>query len=281
MAQIPHIISGLGEIAGRYDALVCDVWGVLHNGVQPTWPAVEALRRFRAERGPVVLLTNAPRPPAGIVMQFEKIGVPPDCYDEIVTSGAAARADLAGRAAQGTYPIMHIGPERDRGLYEGLDVALTGPEGASLVLCSGLYDDEKETPEDYRAVFLDLKARGLPMICANPDVMVPRGDKLVYCGGALAKFYGELGGEVLYYGKPHPPIYAMALAAAGRPERALVIGDGLETDIRGANAVGLDALFVAQGLHAKELGSLTQGNLDRLFGGKGLVARTAIDVLAW
>lgn len=276
-----QIISGLKEIAGDYDALVCDVWGVLHNGVKPYWPAVEALRRFRAERGRVVLLTNAPRPPAGIVVQFAGIGVPPDCYDVIVTSGGAARDYLAQRAAKATFAMMHIGPERDRGLYEGLDVALTGPESASLVLCSGLFDDEKETPEDYRASFLDLKARGLPMICANPDVMVPRGDKLVWCGGGLARLYEELGGEVTYYGKPHPPIYKLALAAAGHPARALVIGDGFETDIRGANAVGLDALFVAQGLHAKEVGNLTQGNLAGLLGAKGLSARAAVEVLAW
>jgi HAD superfamily hydrolase (TIGR01459 family) len=277
----PKIISGLKEIAAGYDALVCDVWGVLHNGVEPLWPAVEALRRFRTGHGRVVLLTNAPRPPSGILVQFEKIGVPPDCYDEIVTSGGAAREYLAQRTAEAPLVMMHIGPERDHGLYQGLNVTLTGPEPASLVLCSGLFDDEKETPEDYRASFLDLKARGLPMICANPDVMVPRGGKLVWCGGGLARLYEDLGGEVTYYGKPHPPIYALALQAAGDPKRALVIGDGLETDIRGANGVGLDALFVAQGLHAKELGNLTPGNLTRLLGGRGLSVRAAIDALAW
>lgn len=277
----PEIISGLAEVAGGYDALICDVWGVLHNGVEPFRPAVEALRRFRAERGPVVLLTNAPRPASGILVQFEKIGVPVDCYDAIVTSGAAARADLAERAAKATLAMMHIGPERDRGLYEGLDVRLTGPEDASLVLCSGLFDDETETPENYRTAFLDLKARGLPMICANPDVRVPRGGRLIWCGGGLARLYGELGGKVTYYGKPHPPIYAMALEAAGHPAKALVIGDGLETDIRGANAVGLDAMFVAQGLHAKELGKLTPGNLATLLDGKGLIVRSAVETLAW
>jgi HAD superfamily hydrolase (TIGR01459 family) len=276
-----QIISGLGEIAGDYDALVCDVWGVLHNGVAPFWPAVEALRRFRAERGRVVLLTNAPRPPAGIVAQFANIGVPPDCYDVIVTSGGAAREYLAQRSAEAPLPMLHIGPERDRGLYEGLNVVLTGPEAAALVLCSGLFDDETETPETYRSTFVDLKERRLPMICANPDVMVPRGGKLIWCGGGLAKLYEELGGDVTYYGKPHPPIYALALEAAGNPARALVIGDGFETDIRGANAVGLDALFVAQGLHAKEVGNLTQGNLAGLLGAKGLSARAAVDVLAW
>jgi len=281
MASSPTIISGLREIAGDYDALICDVWGVVHDGVKPYWPAVEALRRFRADRGRVVLLSNAPRPSAPIERQLSVIGVPADSYDAVVTSGAAAREDIAQRAAGGPVAMMHLGPERDRPLYEGLDVELVGPEKASVVILTGLYDDEIETPEHYREILADLKNRDLAMICANPDVLVPRGGKLVYCAGALARAYEEIGGKVVYYGKPHLPIYKVALEAAGSPRRPLVIGDGLETDVRGANRLGIDALFIADGVHGEEIGALTPGNLAALFAKKGVSARAAMGALAW
>ncbi|MDE1987730.1 MAG: TIGR01459 family HAD-type hydrolase [Alphaproteobacteria bacterium] len=281
MTAAATIISGLREIAGDYDALVCDVWGVVHDGVKPYWSAVEALRRFRAERGPVVLLSNAPRPSAEIVKQFAVIGVPPDCYDAIVTSGGAAREELVRRTAGSRHAMMHLGPERDVSLYEGLDVDVVGPEQASVVLLTGLYDDETETPEHYGEILADLKKRGLVMICANPDVIVPRGGKLVHCAGGLARAYEAIGGEVLYYGKPHLPIYKVALEAAGAPKRPLAIGDGLETDIRGANRAGMDSLFVVDGVHAQELGALTPENLAALLAKKGVTARAAMGALAW
>jgi HAD superfamily hydrolase (TIGR01459 family) len=281
MTAAPTIISGLREIAGDYDALVCDVWGVVHDGVKPHWPAVEALRRFRVEHGRVVLLSNAPRPSAAIEQQLALIGVPAECYDAVVTSGAAAREDIARRASKGALAMMHLGPERDRPLYDGLNVELVGPEKASVVLLTGLYDDETETPEHYREILADLKSRGLPMICANPDVIVQRGGTLVYCAGALARAYEAIGGEVVYYGKPYLPIYKVALEAAGLPKRPLVIGDGLETDINGANRAGLDALFVAHGVHGEEIGALTPGNLAALFAKKGVSARAAMGALAW
>ena len=275
------IISGLREIAPDYDALICDVWGVLHDGLCPHWAAVEALRRFRAERGRVVLLSNAPRPPADIVRQLALIGVPEDCYDAIVTSGAAARDDIAGRAAEGRLALMHLGPERDYNLFEGLSVDLVGPDKAALVLLSGLYDDETETPEDYKPILSELKSRLLTMVCANPDVVVPRGGKLVPCAGALARDYESLGGEVVYYGKPHLPIFRVALEALGDAKRVLVIGDGIETDIKGANAAGLDALFIAHGVHAEEVGAPTPENLAKLFAKKGVKVRAAMGALAW
>jgi HAD superfamily hydrolase (TIGR01459 family) len=275
------IISGLREIAPDYDALICDVWGVLHDGLRPHWAAVEALRRFRAERGRVVLLSNAPRPPADIVRQLALIGVPEDCYDAIVTSGAAARDDIAGRAAEGRLALMHLGPERDYNLFEGLSVDLVGPDKAALVLLSGLYDDETETPEDYKPILSELKSRLLTMVCANPDVVVPRGGKLVPCAGALARDYESLGGEVVYYGKPHLPIFRVALEALGDAKRVLVIGDGIETDIKGANAAGLDALFIAHGVHAEEVGAPTPENLAKLFAKKGVKVRAAMGALAW
>jgi len=277
----PVIIRGLAEIAGDYDALICDVWGVVHNGVRAFDPAVAALKRFRRERGRVVLLTNAPRLPSGVEALLPNYGVPLDCYDTIVTSGGAARDHLARSAARARLPVFFLGPDRDLGFFAGLDVELCGPENASLVLCGGLYDDDKETPEDYREILAGLKARGLPMICANPDVVVQRGGKLVWCAGGLARAYEEIGGEVTYYGKPHAPIYDVALAAAGNPGRPLVIGDGLETDIRGANMRGIDALFVAKGIHAGELGGLTPDNLARLFARSGVEARAAMEELTW
>ena len=281
MSSVPQLPSGLGEIAGDYDALICDVWGVVHDGERPHWDAVDALKHFRAEHGPVVLLSNAPRPPADIAKQFVQIGVPADCYDAIVTSGGAAREDLAHRAATGRLAMMHLGPERDCSLFQGLNVDVVGAEAASVVLCTGLYDDENETVEDYRDVLAELKRRLLLMVCANPDVIVPRGGRILFCAGAIARAYEEIGGEVLYYGKPHLPIYKAALEAAGQPKRALVIGDGLETDIRGANRAGFDALFVAHGVHKGEIDAFTQEALAELFAIKGVHARAAMGMLTW
>lgn len=274
----PVILSGLSELAGPYDALICDVWGVVHNGVHAFAPAVDALKRYRATGGKVVLLTNAPRPPHCIEPQLGELGVSADCYDAIVTSGGAARADLARR---GPLKLMHLGPDRDTPVFEGLDVTLAGPEEADLVLCTGLFDDDTETPEHYRETFAKLLARDLTMICANPDVIVQRGHKLIYCGGALAEAYEKLGGKVVFFGKPHAPIYADALAAAGNPARPLVVGDALATDIKGANRMGHDALFVMGGIHAADITDRTPEGVARFLASEGLTARAAIPFLAW
>lgn len=281
MNGTPLILSGLSEIAGHYDALICDVWGVLHNGVVAFEPAVEALRRFRTERGKVVLLSNAPRPPECIVPQLHQFGVPDECYDAIVTSGGAARDELVRLAHGGELKLKHIGPDRDYAVFEGLKIRLAEPEEADVALCTGLYDDEVETPDDYRDLLARMKARGLTMICANPDILVPRGGKLIHCAGGIARAYERIGGKVSYYGKPHPPIYAGAIAAAGEGARILVVGDALETDIAGANTMGLDALFVAHGLHKDDIGTLTPAKLDALFEREGGQARAAIEVLKW
>lgn len=284
--ESPAIPGGLGEIAGAYDALLCDVWGVVHDGREARRPAVDALKQFRAAHGPVILLSNAPRPIEDVAEQFARLGVPADCYDAILTSGVLAREELARRAAGGELKILHIGPERDRGVFAGLPVRCTDANQAELVLCTGLFDDDTETPQDYRATFADLARRGLTLYCVNPDLVVMRGIRLIYCAGALARMYGELGGKTVYFGKPHAPIYAAALARAraiaGRNDlRPLALGDGLETDIRGANAADIDAVFIADGIHGEDIGEVTRDAIARLFADSGVHAKAAMRTLVW
>jgi HAD superfamily hydrolase (TIGR01459 family) len=282
------ILTGLSEIAADYDALLCDVWGVLHNGREAFLPAADALRRFRAERGPVILLTNAPRPVIDVESMFQRVGVPLDCYDAIVSSGVIARDDVKKRieAIGRTLKVYHLGPDRDGGVLGGLDIGRVDVRAAEVVLCTGLYDDDTETPDDYAELFQEFRARDLTMLCANPDIVVQRGDKLIWCAGALAEAYEKLGGQAIYYGKPHPPIYetSLKLAAtlAGRDIcRPLAIGDGADTDIKGANRMGIDAVFVAQGIHAAHLGDLTAEGLAQLFVVPEAHPKAAIGTLVW
>jgi HAD superfamily hydrolase (TIGR01459 family) len=252
----PTPISGLSELASRYDVLLCDVWGVIHNGRESFPAACAALARFRAEAGPVILISNAPRPHGPIIAQLDALGVPRAAWSELITSGDATRTLLAERAPGA---VWKIGPARDAPLYDGIDLADAGPDEAAFICVTGPYDDENDEPGDYRDRFLTCAARGLDLICANPDIVVQRGDKLIYCGGALAQLYESLGGRAVMAGKPYAPIYEAALAAAaahlGRtpdPARVLCVGDGLPTDIRGANARDLPVLFVANGIHGGE-----------------------------
>lgn len=285
MSPLPKIIAGLSEIAPHYDALVCDVWGVLHNGQLPYLPAAEALKRFRAQ-GPVILLTNAPRPVVDVEAILKRIGVPLDCYDAIVTSGVAAREDMIARSAAKRLAVLHIGPERDLGLFEGVNADRVTLDRADVVLCTGPYDDETETPDDYADTYRDMLKRDLVMLCANPDLVVQRGNKLIYCAGSLAKAYENLGGKVVYYGKPFTPIYEAVRTAArkvlGRDvQTPLAIGDGTETDIKGANRAGIDALFIADGVHAAQLGDLTATGLAQFFVTPGVHAKAAMRALVW
>jgi len=286
MATLPQLIGGLGEIAPGYDALICDVWGVLHNGHSAHMGAVEALRRFRERFGPVVLLSNAPRPVDVLEEQFARIGVPTDCYDAIVTSGVATRDALELRANNRRLAILHIGPERDRGVFEGLPIDCVDAPHASVVLCTGLYDDDTETPADYSEMLEELKRRGLTLLCANPDIVVQRGGKLVYCAGAIARAYEKMGGPVIYYGKPHRPIYDTTLAAAAKAAkrdiaRPLAIGDGLETDVKGANGAGLDSLFIADGIHGEDIREFSAAHLAELFAKSGVAVQAAMRALVW
>jgi HAD superfamily hydrolase (TIGR01459 family) len=282
-------LAGLSRLAGDYDVLFCDIWGVIHDGARAFPSACEALIRWRETVGPVILISNSPRPFEGVAAQLDELGAPRQSWTAIVTSGDASRALLAERSPG---PVYRIGPQRDDPLFEGLGLVFSDLESAAFIACSGLNDDEEETPDDYRAVLTRAAARGLPTICANPDILVQRGPRLIYCAGALAQLYEALGGRVLTAGKPHAPIYAMARDAAdlglGRPadpRRVLVIGDGLVTDIVGANRQGLDALFIATGIHGAELvdhaGQLDLAAAKRLLDEKGLAASWIMTQLDW
>ena len=286
----PRLISGLSEIAPGHDALICDVWGVVHDGHRHHAAAAEALYRFKEKHGPVVLLTNAPRVPSEVQAQCTSYGLPPDCYDAIVSSGGAARDELAARARDRTLPLYYIGPDRDLPMIAGLDIARVGIEEAEVALAIGLRDDMRETPDQYADELTAMSARGLVMLCANPDLVVHRGERLVYCAGSLAKAYEDMGGPVVYYGKPHRPVYDSALAAAAAtakaanrqgPKRPLAVGDGLLTDIKGANGAGLEALFVADGVHGEDTRPYTAEHMEALFTRFGAKAGAVTRALRW
>lgn len=282
----PRLISGLSQIASGHDALICDVWGVVHDGRRHHPAAAEALYRFKEKHGPVVLLTNAPRVPAEVAAQCASYGLPPDCYDAIISSGGAAREELERRTAVGTVALYYIGPDRDLPMIEGLDIRRTGIDEADVALAIGLRDDMNETPDLYAGELSAMAARGLTMLCANPDLVVHRGEKLLYCAGSLARAYESLGGRVTYYGKPYLPVYESALASltrflGHRPERPLAVGDGLLTDIRGANAAGIEALFIADGVHGEDIEPYSAEHLAGLFTRYGAAAGSATRKLAW
>ena len=277
------ILSSIAGLAERADAWIVDIWGVLHNGVAAFAPATAACRQFRDGGGTVVLVSNAPRPNPSIIQQLDGLGVPRAAYDAIVTSGDVTRGligELAGK------PIFHLGPPRDLPLFEGLDTDLVKPKAARAIVCTGLNDDRTETPETYRTLLTGLHNRGVPMVCANPDLKVERGNQVVYCAGALAELYGAMGGKVTYAGKPYLPIYDQAFATIARlrgrevaKARILAIGDGVKTDLAGAHAAGLESVFVASGIHVGS--ALDQAALNRLFADVPFRPIAALDRLAW
>jgi HAD superfamily hydrolase (TIGR01459 family) len=284
----PKPVAGLSQLTGAYDVLLCDVWGVIHNGRESFPASCAALARFRASCGPVILISNSPRPHGPVIEQLDGLGVPREAWSHIVTSGDATRLLLAERAPG---PAWKIGPDRDDALYAGLDVTFSDLETARFISVTGPYDDENDEPTDYRDRFVACIERDLELICANPDIVVQRGDKLIYCGGALAQLYESLGGRVTMAGKPFAAIYELSLAKAaealGRPvdpARVLCIGDGLPTDVRGANARGLDVLFVASGIHGAETigpDGLNAPAVADLLHQAGLTANYAIADLVW
>ena len=266
---MPDFIEHFEPLARDYDVLFCDVWGVIHNGVAAFAPACDALVRFRERGGTAILITNAPRPGASVARILDRLAVPRQAYDAIVSSGDTARGIVESRRGQ---RVFHLGPQRDVPIFADLDVTFAPVESADYVVCSGLFDDTVETPETYRDMLALMRRRALFMVCANPDVVVERGDTLVYCAGALADAYVALGGEVLYCGKPYAPIYRTALVAAQGARggaavllpRVLAIGDSVRTDLKGATALGIDSLFVTSALHAEDYGDRETPDLDAL-----------------
>jgi HAD superfamily hydrolase (TIGR01459 family) len=282
------LVEHFAALAQGRDALLCDVWGVVHNGVAAFAPACEALMRFRRGGGVVILITNAPRPGAAVERILDRLGVSREAYDAIVSSGDVTRTIVESRLAES---VFHLGPQRDLPIFAGLDVRFAPLESADYVVCSGLFDDTIETPESYRDRLKLMRERGLFMVCANPDIVVERGDALVYCAGALADAYAALGGEVLYCGKPHAPIYQTALAEAatrrgGMPRlaRVLAVGDSVRTDLAGAALFGVDCVFVTSGLHAEQYGSREAPDLDALnamFAAAGVAPEAIMRGLTW
>ncbi len=284
----PQTPQGLSDLTDHYDVLLSDVWGVIHNGRESFPQACAALARWRAERGPVILISNSPRPSADVVTQLDALGVPREAWSAFVTSGDATRLLLAERAPG---PAWRLGPDRDAPLYSGLGLSFESLDKAAFIACTGPIDDETEGPGDYQDRFEAAAARGLEMVCANPDIVVQRGDRLIYCGGALAQLYETLGGRVVMAGKPHAPIYDLCVAEAERlsggpvaRSRMLCIGDGVATDVKGANAQGLDVMFIAAGIHGAE--TITPEGLDAaaveaLLRKEGAHARFAMADLAW
>ncbi len=263
------VLASLAEWSDRYDVIFSDVWGVVHNGLAPHPEAGAALTRFRKRGGIVVMISNAPRPNWSVIEQLDQIGVMRSAYDAVVTSGdvthGLARAEPDNRC-------LHIGADKDEPLFRNLAVRRVGVEDAAFVICSGLADDETETAEDYRGLVEAIHRRQLPMICANPDLVVERGHKLIPCAGAIAAIYEEMGGKVVHAGKPYEPIYAATLAKATellgqQPDtsRILAIGDAIRTDVVGAVQFGIDSLFLSAGIHAGDLhdgdGRLSQDKL--------------------
>lgn len=278
-----EILPAIAPTGAAKACWLVDIWGVLHNGVAAFPSAIHALRTYRNQRGHVLLISNAPRPAARVAEQLIKLGVPNDAYDGIITSGDVTRGLLE---KAGAVPALHIGPARDLGIYDGLALTLSAEADAQLIVCTGLFDDTNETAENYRVQLSRLAVRQAPMLCANPDLMVERGNQIIPCAGAIAALYETLGGAVTYAGKPHAPIYTAALhrvaQSIGRhpqPSEVLCIGDGLLTDIKGAHAQGLPMLFIASGVHVAD--GLTTEALDQLFATTPYRPMGAQAVLTW
>ena len=279
------ILTSVQPLVPTADGWLSDIWGVIHNGRAAFPAATDACCRFRAAGGSVVLVTNAPRPEAAVAEMLDRLGVPRAAWDTIVTSGDVTRELIAPWTARA---VFHLGPERDAGIFAGLDVKLVPAANAEVVVCTGLFDDDTETPETYRTMLDGFRARNVLMICANPDIVVERGERLVYCAGAIAELYARLDGNVVYAGKPHMPIYARALEAfaeiRGGPlakERILAIGDGLKTDIKGARQAGLRSLFIASALHVPAGRSFDESLLAELFADDPRPPVAAQAALAW
>lgn len=285
----PVELAHLQSIADSYDAILCDVWGVIHNGRAAFAPACEALVNFRKLSGRrVILITNAPVPKAQVLRYFAPLGVPDDAFDECVSSGDATRALLAKHQGRKIWRIgADEGWEHDRFLYEGLDLEFVDtPQEADLGLLIGLRDQANDHPDAYHDELRELAKTGLELVCANPDLQVRIGDRLHWCAGALAQIYEQYGGGVTYPGKPHAAIYDLAfdklkgLGSVPAKSRVLAIGDGPITDLKGANREGLDALYVGTGLANHTSADFISG-VAALLDENEVSARYAQPMLSW
>ena len=265
--RVEHVplLEHAAPLSRRWPVWFCDIWGIVHDGVHADEASCDALMRHRRGGGVVVLVSNSPRPRPALLKQLDGLKVPREAYDDVITSGDVTRAIVTRHAGS---KVFHLGPERDAHLREGLPVEFTGPQEAEVVMCSGLFDDRTEQPEQYRGLLKRLAERRLPFVCANPDLVVKHGERILPCAGALAEIYEELGGEVIMAGKPFAPIYEEALrkaeAAAGKTvdkSEILAIGDGIGTDMKGAANFGVAALFVAGGISE---GALDEHGVDAL-----------------
>lgn len=273
----PPIIANAQPILSRYDAIFCDVWGVVHNGRQAYAESGDALVRFRAAGGTVVLVSNAPVPAAGVRRVLDRTGVRHDAWDAIVSSGDIALRHIA----EAGYRRLHrIGPaRRDSMLFARLPGSSAPLNEAEAIVCTGLADEVNETVESYRHLIEEGVARGLPFVCANPDLVVDVGEKRYLCAGSIAAEYERLGGAVFWAGKPHPSAYAAAMQQVGelrgtKPDRSriLAVGDAVRTDLAAAQGAGIDALFIASGIHNGDVladGEIDAGKLAALFAPPG------------
>lgn len=285
---LPPSLDGLSAIASQYDLVLSDVWGVLHNGMKAHPAAAAALMAVRRQGVPVVLISNAPRQSPVVVGQLDRLGIPRAAYDAVVTSGDVSRDYIRTRPGE---PVHHVGPKRDLVLFEDIGTRLVDIEDAAYVVCTGLTDDRNETPEDYDERLERMRARNLFFVCGNPDKVVEVGDSLIYCAGAIGDRYQAMGGEVLYAGKPFEPAYEacfdFAQRITGRPadrNRVLAIGDAMRTDVAGAARMGLDCLFLAEGIHAEMLlgpDGLKPEGLAALLAETGLHPRYVMPRLSW
>lgn len=284
-----NLVHGLASVSPDYDILFCDVWGVIHDGLEVFPRACEALSHWKDRCGPVVLVSNSPRPSADVVVQLDRLGVPRSAWSALVTSGDATRALLAERTPG---PAYCIGAEKDAALYVGLNLEFAEADKAKFIICTGLHNDEIEGPEDYRRLFEKIVNYQMEMICANPDIVVQRGGQLVYCAGALAKLYEGLGGVVHMAGKPYGPIYRLAHDVAvklvGRAidrRRILAIGDGIRTDIVGANRQELDVMFISSGINASFVGESSGASIilsvEKLLQTECVSANFVMNYLSW
>jgi HAD superfamily hydrolase (TIGR01459 family) len=286
-----RFVDRFRDLASDFDIVLSDVWGVIHNGIAAFPEACEALRMFRERGGTVAMITNAPRPSAPVVDYLRGLKIGDDTYDAIVSSGDVTLHYIDQHRHMKPY---YLGPRRDRGIYDALNLSFVPIESADYIVDVGLVHEDTEHPDDYRAMLEKAASRRLPMICANPDLVVERGDRLVYCAGALAELYRNLGGEVIFAGKPHRPIYEQALGAAldkrkqaGKSvasPRVLAIGDSVRTDLEGANAFGIPCLFVISLIHAADFGGhddLDEARLGQFFGQASKPPIAVTRRLAW